>query len=410
MRLVLTPACVEHAGRDVRWADGVACGPEGEALRPIAFPGTLYTWSTWISRDGTLYDRVYDPFCRAFAWSQSKSMCLDARADTTPAFQVCIGTGSAARVVRLARAIAMAWVEAPRSESKLQAVPCGRSGDDGAMVVLWLRTGVRQFEVIGYDDVPEPIPPPMPSSSWRPLSYAWHDASGRRAFALSGAAAASRRCYMISSDGWLYSPFSGASTRGIRAPDQRLWATIEDHGLVWMDVAVLCSFADALPAVRDGARPVAMHVNGLVDDNRACNLRWEYVGTAPLAPGVARTVASLCAGDALYATAEAEGVSRATIWSRLATALAEGAAAERAAVRALVPRSVIRNVAEAMGRTSAAERLTRLVTECAEGPASRVLSTMDEDADRVGIVRLARIIALEEEQQGTDGAETTTGR
>ena len=390
MRLVLTPACVEHAGRDVRWPDGVLRGPEGEDLRQVAVHGALYTCSTWCSRDGTMYDRIHDPFQRAFVWSQSKSMCVDAR---TGAFQVCVGTGSAARVVRLVRAIAMAWIEAPRSAAKLQAVVCTGTGASAPPPVLWIRTGVREYELLGDDD-PMPEPHAVPDATWRPLAYAWHDASGRREFALAGADARPTS-YLVSPDGWLYSPFSRTATRGVRSPDQRLWATIEDHGLVWIDVAVLCSFV-GLPDVRDGARPVAAHANGVVDDNRVSNLRWEHTA-APLAPGVVRTVASLrCSGATLLATADAERVSSATIWSRLGTALSEGAAAERAAVAALVPRSVVECVAGAMRRTDAAERLTDLATAVEDHPSLR---SLQDPTGRIGVVRLARIVALDAERR-----------
>lgn len=379
MRLVRASGFVQHAGRPIAWPDGVRMSPDGEELRQVVHDGTRWERTTWCSREGTLYDRVYDPFRCTFLWSETKSMSLDAASD-----QFCVTLGS--RAVRLTRVVAMAWVEAPRVPWKLQAVDVRDDDLELADRVVWVRTGLKDFEVlpprvVAHDDDERA----WRNDAWRPLQYVWHDAGGHVVRVAGGDTG-----YEVSARGWVRSPY-GACTRGVRAPDQRLWVTLEEWGLVWVAEAVLWTFGGTHAP---GGVPV--HGNGDVADNRYENLRW-----APLLPCTgtlhARTLAYADGQGTLAQMCACDGIRRSTAWERLARAYDEGSLADRARVLRLVPRRVVEAVRAAYDTLDATARLSEVVGACDAAFAADDAWHADlAREDRVGLAKLARMHVLDE--------------
>lgn len=382
MKIVATPSGVAHAGDVIRgWDDGVQIGPLGEELRVVPHAGYLFTHSAWCARDGTLYDRLYDPWARAFVWSDAKSIALHPQTDH---FQASIGVGAGARTLRLVRIIALAWVEAPRSLTRLQA--CVLAGACEAESIVWVRAGVREVTLVAQDPDPPP-PPPRADEQWAPLRLVGRSTSRARTLRL-----AAPDGYAVSARGWVRSPY-GATTKGVRAPDQRLWVSLEDVGLVWVDEAVLCSFGHFPDEGCEGYIATPVHANGDVADNTLTNLQWAYA-PVPHEESYARTVRYLGEqGTSIARICSLEAVQPSTTWSRVARVYDEGTAAERALVARLVPGSIVARVASLLEEHGVALRLRALVEELKDEAPWNAF----DDGTCMGLARLARALAIDAE-------------
>lgn len=380
MKIVATASGVAHAGDLIEWSDGVQIGPLGEELRVVPHTGALFTHSTWCSRDGTLYDRLYDPWARAFVWSESKSVALHPQTDH---FQATIGCGAAARAVRLVRIIALAWVEAPRSLARLQA--CVLSGCMcEAESIVWVRSGVRECTLVSRDEV---VPQAMPSLDeiWVPLRFVGRGTSHARVFRFTTA-------YEVSKCGWVRSLY-GAVTKGIRAPDQRLWVSLEDIGLVWVDEVVLCSFFGFADEREDYSVSV-MHINGDISDNAFSNLRWTYTLTHH-EEAFDRTVHYIQQGSSIAHICALEGIRPSTAWGRVARVYEDGTHTHRQYVARLVPKSIVERCGESLEEHGVAMRLRALVDELEFNEDQQHVWYDLDDGTRMGLARLARDLALD---------------
>lgn len=394
-RLIRTPAGVEAGGRPLDDADGVAAGPGGEEVRQVVQDRIAWECSTWCSADGVVYDRFHDPFRDAFVWSAPKAVGVDA---TTGHFTTVVGHDTdLKRSVRLVRAIALAWLEPPRTGVKLQAaVLPGRP--PVAANLVWARTGVRSVEAEGERE--EPRARPNADDAWRPLRYAWRNLCGEVVARVDESARPAGERYEVSLRGWVRSPHGGACTRGTRTPSGRRYASLVELGAVWIDEAVLASFAgdDEGDAAHDQGPPTATavrHLNGDASDDAYANLR--RVRLLVSQPRHDETVALLAGRPSLPDVCAALGVARSTAWGRIATAARELPLGEASAALApLAPAFVRDAVRQKMedGDLDAADPLARALDALDDALASHPTWPRLERDDRYGVLKLARTLTL----------------
>lgn len=385
MRLVRVHGVVEAGGREIDASDAALEAPDGAIVMPIVHEGMRIECAQWCSRDGTVWDRWYDPFADDFVWAQApKSLSID---HASGECKVLIGIGAAARTVRLARAIAMAWLEAPPSAVALQArvLPHLELNADG---VVWVRAGAREVEGAGHAaDVEQAAAEPPAGARWKPLRYTWRDAAGQPVVVLPADTG-----YLVSADGDVRSPYALRGTRGHVSACQRRVMHVERYGALWVDEAVLHSFgADAATGC-----VAVVHANGDVDDSSVSNLRWSCGGPGaserylPMLQRVREgaSIGQLCAD---------EGVCVSTMWSRIAR-VAEEARLDGEAVRivrSLVPRSRyawLRTCFDS-GRATVATRVLALVDVRRDGDEDMWWSSLT-DEHRIGIVRVLRALVV----------------
>lgn len=276
-------------------------GPEHAPLRQVVTDDVCWYSSSWISENGLVYQRYRNPYSGEWMFSATKSITLD----PSGAMMVQIGGVGKSKPTRLARAIGLAWILAPRVPWKLQIAQI-KEGALCASNLGWVRQTKKQLR---FSDVGEvAVPHPLDDDEWTNLVYVWCMPNGDP---LERFDAAKHGQYKISARGWLATP-SGDTTRGHRTPEGRLWASVANEGAIWMDCAVLYSFSGIPSFVA-----VARHQNGDVGDNDISNLIWDL---QPSALAVAsRDLLDLLVHNNVNAQ-EASlflGITRQTLWSRL---------------------------------------------------------------------------------------------
>lgn len=400
---------VELAGRllpeeSEREGDGVEVGPGGEALRQIVQEQRLpWECGTWVSRHGVVYDRSYDPFRKTFVWSAPKATGVDPK---TGHFLTTVGGCSSdlKRQMRLIRAIALAWVEPPRTALKLQACVVPNAPEPTAEHIVWVRTGVRHFAYEGVQCT-EPLAEPAATDVWAPLRYQWRSICGEVVRTLDEERDKpddAHGRYHVSMRGWVRSPHGGpcgggCCTRGVRCTNGRYYASIAGLGAFWIDEAVLYSF-DAANAPADGLVAQAVHDNGAPGDSTLANLRWRTFRMTQLRHD--ETADHLRGGD-IAAMCASAGIQRSTAWSRIELAAAELPRDRLAPFAKLAPaflRSVVHDML-ATGELDVADPLMHCLQACED-----VLDPEDRSGnatwarigveDRLGLLKLCRTLEL----------------
>lgn len=367
--------------------DGVEVGPGGEAVRQVVQEQRIdWECQTWVSRDGAVYDRCFDPFLQSFVWTAAKCIGLEPSSGN---FTTTVGRGSdLKRRLRLTRAIALAWVEPPRVGLKLQAcvIP---AREPTAENLVWVRTGVREFRYEGVQ--PEEPGQPAATDVWRPLKYQWRSLCGEVLHQIDEERdktdPATR--YHVSARGWIRSPYTDKCTKGVRCTNGRYYASIVGVGAFWVDEAVLYSFERTTPA--DGLVVRAVHANGVLYDSTLANLHWStFQMTQPCHEetlvGVSRGLEDMCV---------ASGIQKSTAWDLIVSAAAEMPFDRVTPLHKLAPeflQTVLRPKMES-GELDAAAPLTAFVAamDQALGSTHEVWSQL-ELHDRYGIVKLYRTL------------------
>lgn len=383
---------VEFAGRDMRHSlgdDGVEIGPEGEELRQIVQARLSWECTTWCSRDGVCYDRCYDPFQDRFLWSAPKTLGMDR---ATGHFTILVGRDpDLRRSMRLSRALALAWVEPPRTMVKLQACVLPNM-DATADHLVWVRTGVREFTLDGVQQEPRTLP--FAGDTWRPLRYQWRTLHGEVTHTF---VADEDAPYEVSVRGWLRR--GDHVTQGARLEgDGRLFASIAGVGAIFLDEAVLYTFAP--PPSTPGVACLAcrvVHINGNPSDNALANLKWaSYVVTQSRHEEMA-DAANL--GVSMATLCSKAGVQSSTLWGHI-----EAAARELPLDRA---RDAFSRFAFARLRIGegfkssaldAADPLARFMEWCDAEPPGPAWHQLDA-ADRYGIVKVSMVLVVREAMQ-----------
>lgn len=377
MRLASVGGIIEHIGRPIDWAEGIEMGPHGEELRQVVHNGMSFECNTWCSRDGVMYDRLYDPFNNTFVWSSSKSMSLDAASDK---FKTTLGMGTNARVVRLTRAIALAWLECPKSTTRLQA--CLAEGSEETYDNIgWIRAGARQFEPIGEREEPETHP--FEDDTWKPLKYTWKNQAGEPIHLLTESE------YMVSRRAWIRSPH-GRASRGIRGPDQRMWIAIEHWGSVWIDEAVLYSFE--VPC--DSPHCCPCHVDGDASNSKLENLVW--VSRKPNHSRLNAIIKHVEEGHTVATICETESIRRSYAWDILLRICRECDLDAIRTVTSMIPREILQLVRDVFrkGDVDVSDRLARMSEVCGSRLCQhRVWGLLGEE-DRLGILKVARALCI----------------
>lgn len=241
-------------------ADGVIEGPGGELLRQVVDDDACcWTSSTWIDRAGVAYQRYRLPATGACRFGPMKMPTLDPGG----ALMVQVGGGGRPRAVRVARAIGLAWISAPRLLCKLQM----RQVADGELCadnLAWVRQTTKAVSLVEGAAISEGRP--RADDEWVTLRYTWRFRNGDPVARFD---ATRHGEYAVSSRGWFRTP-AGDVTRGHRTPSGRRWASVRGEGAVWLDEAVLYAFRGS-PA--EPSRP--RHLNDDLSDNAVPNLRWE---------------------------------------------------------------------------------------------------------------------------------------
>ena len=384
--------------------DGVEVGPGGEALRQLVQEQRLpWECSTWVSREGIVYDRSYDPCRNAFVWSAPKAPGLDPK---TGHFSTTVGGWSSdlKRQMRLTRAIALAWVEPPRTTLRLQACVVPGAPEPTAEHILWVRTGVRQFSYEGVQRT-EPLAEPAATDVWAPLKYQWRSICGEVVRTLDeerDKPDEPHGRYHVSMRGWVRSPHGGpcgggSCTRGVRCTNGRYYASVAGVGAFWVDEAVLHSF-DSTNAPADGLVAQPVHENGAPGDSTLANLRWSTFRMTQLRHD--ETAESLGGGD-IAAMCAAAGIQRSTAWSRIELAAAELPRSALAPFAKLAPaflRSTVRGLLAA-GELDAADPLMRCLQACDDAlapedrPGHTTWAVLGVE-DKLGLMKLCRTLEL----------------
>ena len=400
---------VELAGRllsvdDGPDADGLEVGPSGEVLRQVVQEQRLpWECSTWASRAGVMYDRHHDPFRGRFVWSAPKATGVHPQ---TGHFTTTVGgwCSDLKRQMRLTRAIALAWVEPPQTRLKMQACVIPGASEPTAEHLVWVRTGVRDFEYRGTQP-PAPAAEPASSDTWAPLRYQWRSICGEIVPSLDEASEKPddpTERYYVSMRGWVRSPHGTDGprfTRGVRASNGRYYASIAGVGAFWIDEAVLYSF-DASNAPADGLVVQVVHENGAIGDSTLANVRWATFRMTQLRHE--ETLAHLARGGDLASLCTAASIQPSTAWSRFELAAHELPREQLAPLRKLAPTflcAVLRD-AFAAGDLDAADTLMHCLDVCDEAfgfeRAQPGSSTWDqlEVQNRLGLMKVCRILEL----------------
>lgn len=236
----------------VVWEDGVEEGPEGCLLREV--PGGDWDDQTWISRDGRTFQRVFDPLRGAWSWSSERSV----RLNQDDALEVDLFGGALRRRTRLARAIALAWIDCPRQGAHAVAREAVEAG-----TIAWQSAGTLPTYGVGTAGELEERECPV-DAAWRPMRYTWANANGDEVERLEDDAPSP---YLLHPDGWVKSLLSERATRGHRTPDGRRWAAVHAIGLANLARAVECTFR-AVPPVHARLSPTASLTLGALKDQR----------------------------------------------------------------------------------------------------------------------------------------------
>ena len=110
---------VVDVGELIAGGDGLQLAPDGREMRqvPCTAP-TNVSAQTWVSADGAVRQRYYNPLADAWHWGDVKQvdehMCV-------PVGSVC--AGGRTHHVPVVRAIALAWVRLPEHLLRLERLP-----------------------------------------------------------------------------------------------------------------------------------------------------------------------------------------------------------------------------------------------------------------------------------------------
>jgi hypothetical protein len=366
-------------GELVTWADGVevAPAPHHHEVREVVLEDTGWSSSTWISSDGAAYQRTFDPFADIWRWSGPKSATEDARG----ALCVSVGTSVHRRTLCVARAVALAWIDLPDASSTTWHAAKVFEGPLCAETIGWIVPGSQpsgRAEAHAPADVRTD-----PDDEWTTLCYAWFSLAGELEQRFDPTV---HGAYEVSRRGWLRSPYTGATTRGVRSPlCGRRWASLVELGHVWLDEAVRRSF---------GSDPPRAHVVVRAEDDgrEPCAFPFEWGAPRSAHRRALDDVRALVeAGRDASSVCTTLRISRSTLWTRLHHAARTSPASDLPWLVRFVP-SAVRAVATdglRAGETLSAIRV-RVVGD------ARVGSTMRDmpRSDCFALVRLAMELAL----------------
>lgn len=211
----------------VVWEDGIEEEPGGCLLREV--PGGDWDDQSWISKDGRTFQRTFEPLQSLWVWSAERAIHMG----DDDALGVDLFGGAKRRRTRLARAIALAWLDCPRRGSHAVA----REAVDAA-TISWQSGGtLRTLGLGANEDWVEDGEPPV--DGWTPMRYMWVNGNGDVVERIDVDAPVQ---YMVHKSGWIRSLLCGRATQGHRTPDGRRWAAVHGSGLVCVDLAVEQSF------------------------------------------------------------------------------------------------------------------------------------------------------------------------
>ena len=317
--------------------EGIIVAPDSDdELRQVVYESMRADCNTWISKDGRAYTRFFNPYSGEFEFGK-QSRTISMKDD-----ELCItvGSGTSKRTMRLTRAIAMAWLEAPRTEYALQATA---HEFVHAEYICWTRQGVRHVESCG--TVQEHRGFPHETDEWKALRYEWklRNDTWRTitpttdvTLTTSSLKAMQSDEYWISKRGWLRTPL-GHMTRGVRHCSQRLYWNISGENAIWMDEAVLFTWAPRTTKLCDRSY-VAHHTNGDVGNNHFTNLTWITCD----APAICDYASDVKHCFSFSDFERRWGIRAATVWSRLNQLAIEGPQETLSFLVRLIPRRVLR--------------------------------------------------------------------
>lgn len=233
----------EHVGELDTWDDGVIMCDDVQ-MRQISYGS--WDEQTWISADGQVRLRTFDPVSEAWGWSNPRSLHMSGD-DVT----VDIGSGFNRKRVRLARALALAWVHCPACAKKPNATFLYAPTDMLASNVGWREAGAtrRLCEASGAEvsDIT-----PSDEHTWVPLKCVWTSANGD---VLEVMDCSDLKEFFARKDGWVYSSLSGQYTRGRRDANGIFWVGLAEHGLADMRDILRATFAQGFDAPRKQLSP-----------------------------------------------------------------------------------------------------------------------------------------------------------
>ena len=293
--------------------DGLETGPppEYEALRMIVADRISWLSMSFASRNGNVYQRHFNPWSGEWEWTAKKSIAI-CKADDEP--MVSVVCGADGRSMRLARAVALAWLEPPRIVSKLQVVQGqARASDDELVDTLaWCARGGRP-RAVRFVPVPAAVAP-RDDDEWTVLRYTWFNDSGE---AVQVYSVDSHGPCWVSKRGW-FRGISGVPTLGNLTPEGRRWVHIPGASAAWLDRAVIGSFEQEMDDTYE-----VRHVDDAWSDNCLSRLEWRprpSLASSRLRVALGALVMKQMLSDDERACNELD-CSRETLWVRLRDAI-----------------------------------------------------------------------------------------
>lgn len=346
----------EHAGTvDQGWPEThEECN--GLAVRQV--PGGDWDEQTWISADGRVAVRAFDPFDREWRWGAWRNTHVDEAGELT----VDVHCGRRRARVRVVRAIALAWVGCPHHLLHPHASLLQQPGDVEASNIGWREAGATR-SVRREPDEPAPEDPP-PRTGWRPTRAVWRAANGDVLHCFG--ARADEADYEAHPSGWVRSRIHGGASRGQRDPFGDHWIALRGCGLIRVADLVAATFERQPPRnAAAGAQPF---------------------GNSARLPHTAAFVAGSASFDEWV---EAEGVRRGTAWNWLVQFARDAPWTQARGAWRLLPRTLRTHVESGAFRQTARDAL---VAVRAQLPHNHTFHLATEE-DAYAMLSLARALA-----------------
>ena len=344
----------EPVGERDDWPDGIEMH---EDVQMRQMPIGDWDEQTWVSADGLVVPRIYEPSDDTWEWQAVRTTHVDDDGELT----VDVGHGTRRTRMRVVRAIALAWVSCPETLISPHATLIQQPGDTHARNIGWREAGATR-EVRPCHPITCSRAAPSDTDVWLPLKCVWTSVNGdvvrRTDHSTSGR-------YLISRGGWVWSQSVGGASRGRRDPSGDCWIALHDDGLARVADVLHYTFAAPKPVAPTRRRA------------RQCDETQSILSGPPV------SIDEWCSRA---------NIARATVWARLVTYARDAEWDAACKLWTRVPTSLQHDMRDRPTQEAKA-RLERLRRDLASDHVLCVAS----DTDAYGMIRVARALERRDE-------------
>lgn len=223
----------ETVGEIDDWPDGIQA-IEGQLFKQVPFGD--FDSQTWVTKDGRVKMRIFDPISDAWFWSpMERQLHVNELGGTS----VDIGCNGQRRRMQLARVIAMAHINCPEDLCKPHACLLDQSSAVHAENIGWRQAGATNELICAHVRACEEPDGPEDDEEKRALCYEWVAKNGDR---LQRTTDEPTNNYLLTKSGWVFSKICMKWTRGIRHPDGNYYVALAELGLACVKDAVDTTF------------------------------------------------------------------------------------------------------------------------------------------------------------------------